>query len=99
MKAAKKKLLGTFEQKISFSLSPEVLEESLKLLNLHNFNDKECNHYINGKLVAKYPSLETKEVKEAYWRVNAGTVFTVAVELYSDGSYEVVRKNKNEKSN
>lgn len=93
MRKVKKKLLGTFEQEINFSLNHEVLRESLRLLNLHNFNDEECNHYVKGKLVSKYPNLETPEVKEAYWRVNAGRVCTVTVELYSDGSYKIAPKN------
>lgn len=93
MNKSKKTLLGTFEQNIHLSLSGNTLNQVLPLLNLHHFNDKECNHYVDGKLVSKYPSLETKEVKEAFWRIHAGTIVTVIIKVYSDGSYEMERKN------
>lgn len=89
----RKKKIHTFECYQTFTPTDdyENFYNSVKQLNLHYFNDKNCNHYVDGKYVAKYPEIEEKhpEIRDAHYNVRRGQIYKIVVDLYSDGSYKI----------
>lgn len=52
---------------ITIVLSEEQQEEIRKKINLLYLGDEDCNHMVNGKMVAKYPNKETEEFSDAHY--------------------------------
>lgn len=81
--------LHEFEIEVDVTLDPKDLDIARTALNLHFFNDTVCNHWVDGKLVAKYPEIEKANplINDAYHNVNRGSRVTVIIELMSDGTF------------
>lgn len=54
-----------------------------KYLNLHYLGDEDCNHLVDGQMVAKYP--ETLEYKEAIHRATVGFYVSLKVTFDVNG--------------
>lgn len=82
------KVLTTIEHEIDYHLSEKGLREARRALNLHYVKDENCNHYVDGKIVSKYPQFEKDhpEFKDAHYRVNMCRRQRVAIDVYEDGS-------------
>lgn len=82
--------LYTFKCKQTFS-PWENLDECIKMLNHYYFNDHECNHVVDGKLVSKYPEIEEQhpEIKDAHSNIRRGMNYKIEVDFYSDGTYKI----------
>ena len=82
------KVLKEFEKCIKVSLDGGDMEEGLKALNQHFFNDDVCNHWVDGNLVAKYPEIEAENpsLKDAYYTIRRGSYIIVTIQLMEDGS-------------
>lgn len=81
--------LHEFEIDLGVYLEPKDLDTARAELNLHFFNDTVCNHWVDGKLVAKYPEIEKSNplINDAHYNVNRGCRVTVIIELMSDGTF------------
>lgn len=87
------KVLMEFEKTLKGDLNSFELRKAYRELNLHFFNDEDCNKYDeSGSLVAKYPELETLEVKNAYWCCKQNFYIKVIVQLMEDGTFKVREK-------
>lgn len=86
------KTLLTFDKELNFSLTQQERDKAFEAINLHYFGDKDCNiRNSEGKMVAKYPELETEELKEAHFRVNAGKRLKVKCELLENGTIRIAK--------
>lgn len=89
----KKKKIYSFECFQTFTPTDDSvnLDKCMKQLNLHYFNDENCNHHVDGKYVAKYPEIEKQhpEIKDAHYEIRRGVRYKIKVDLYSDGSYKI----------
>lgn len=66
-------------------LSRSKEAQLLKFLNLHYLGDEDANHYVDGRLVAKYPERETQEFKEAVHRAGMDLMVKLFVEFDVNG--------------
>ncbi len=84
--------------KLEVSLPDSIKQKALRAINRHYFGDEECNVYNEKtrKYEGKYddhPNFPL--VQEAHYRVNRSqisekTVVKVMIQVYSDGSFEVI---------
>ena len=73
------KVLKEFKVSLSDYLNYQQLQKARAAINLHYLGDAECNHYVDGRCIAKYPEKETQELKDAHFMVNMG--FSVKVTI------------------
>lgn len=57
----------------------------MKFVNLHYLGDEDCNHIVDGEMVAKYPEKETLEYKEASHRISAGFHLNIKLIFNTNG--------------
>ena len=57
-----------------------------KFINLHYLGDVDANELVDGQFQAKYPEKETKEYKDASWKISGGYVVNLAVEFDVNGN-------------
>jgi hypothetical protein len=92
------KVIYTFESTLKYDPGERDSQLMMTALNFHFFNDGHCNHYIDGKYVAKYPEIEASNplIKEAYYSVRCGQYVKVFIDLHEDGSKSIRMKAQNE---
>lgn len=62
---------------------------AFEAINLHYVGDKNCNHMVDGKMVAKYPDKECQEMEDAHYNVMRGYSVKTVIQLMSDGTFKV----------
>lgn len=66
-------------------LDPQLEIQLRKYLNLHYLGDEDCNHLVDGQMVAKYPEKETKEYQEASRVASVGFYVSLKVTFDVNG--------------
>lgn len=87
------KVLKEFKVKLDGYLNRDELTEAQHAINLHYTGDTNANHWVDGKLVAKYPEIEKArpEFVEAHYNVNRGFCAKVTIQLMEDGTFRTKR--------
>ena len=80
------KVLKEFKVSSDFQLDYDQLKEAKGIINLHYLGDTVCNHVVDGKMVAKYPEKETKELEDAHCNLYRSHEIEVTVQLMEDGT-------------
>jgi hypothetical protein len=88
-----KTLLGTFPVLISYNFNDKTQRNLRKAANLHFLGDRDCNVLgDDGRFTKKYPEKETEEFKQCHWSISCGYQGHIMVNLYSDGSSEILEE-------
>lgn len=64
-----------------------------KFINLHFLGDVDANELVDGQYQAKYPEKETKEYRDASWKISDSYEVNLVVEFDTNGNptFEVVK--------
>ena len=78
---------------VTIHLSTDDEVRLRKFINLHFLGDVDANELVDGLYQAKYPDKETKEYKDATWKISGGYTVNLAVEFDTNGNptFEVVK--------
>lgn len=87
------KILTTFKLTTSVHLNDSQIGTALKLLNQHYLGVDDCNHVVDGRLVAKFPDRETPELKESHHNIRRSMKISLDFNLMEDGSLVMVGKS------
>ena len=80
-------ILCSIKEQINYNISSSNRNKAYEALSLHHFDDVNCNKKDeHGRLVAKYPEKEIKEVKESFYRIGGGFRRFIEFDLMSDGT-------------
>jgi hypothetical protein len=83
------KVLHTFKKRVEIYLNHVENSIAMEKLNLHHFNDKECNKFVDGIVVAKYPEKETPEIMDSYRNAHRSYEVLIEVNLMEDGTLQL----------
>lgn len=85
------KILTTFKIPTTIHLDESQIREALRLLNQHYLGVDDCNHIVDGRLVAKFPDRETPELKESHHNIRRSVRISLPFNLMEDGSLVMVK--------
>jgi hypothetical protein len=71
---------------VTIHLSTDDEVRLRKFINLHFLGDVDANELVDGLYQAKYPDKETKEYKDATWKISGGYTVNLAVEFDTNGN-------------
>jgi len=71
---------------VTIHLSTDDEVRLRKFINLHFLGDVDANELVDGYYKAKYPEKETKEFKDATWKISGGYTVNLAVEFDTNGN-------------
>lgn len=83
------KVLKEFKCKLQKVFNPFEVDGFQRLINKHYLGDENCNKYLNGELVAKYPEKETEDYKNANFNCCKGFSQEVTLQLLENGSFRI----------
>lgn len=66
---------------VLIKLSEEQKKELIKKVNLFYLGDENCNHMVNGKMVAKYPDKETQELTNAHFAAHGSYFIELSIDF------------------
>lgn len=86
--------LCTVDYEIPLRLPNDKVEDAVKMINLHYFNDEQCNHMVKGEMVSKYPKIEAEhpEFLDAHCNIRRSQWKQIKIEIWSDGSLRFPNK-------
>ena len=71
---------------VTIHLSTDDEVRLRKFINLHFLGDVDANELVDGLYQAKYPDKETKEFKDATWKISGGYTVNLSVEFDTNGN-------------
>jgi hypothetical protein len=71
---------------VTVHLSPADEVKLRKFINLHYLGDEDANELVDSQFQAKYPEKETKEFKDATWKISGGYAVNLTIEFDTNGN-------------
>jgi len=85
------KVLHTFKKKIVIHLDYDESDIATSALNMFYVGEPNCNHLVDGKLVAKYPEIEKSvpAFRESHYNCRRSQIVIIEVELMENGTIRI----------